>query len=827
MERIEGETAARLEVSYTQKRNEDLKMLALDTTGMNLTEAAKIEEMKGAIRAKYLIFNLEDIDQSLTENDIFALEKHVTTKEVYDALMQMSPSKAPGPDGVLPPNINKTLITLIPKVSKPESLKDMRPISLCNSAFVSDRMITDNAIVAFEVMHWQVAGHVTPTRGLRQGDPISPYLFIMCAEVLSLMIRKLVIQRRIHGIRVYSRAPEISHLSSGQVINYEKSKISFSANVEQYIKKVVFQAILDKIKKKLGGWKEKTLSIGGKEVLIKAVAQAMLMSLFAKQVWRMITIPTTLAAKLLKARYFPRSTYFDANVGYRPSYIWRSLISVKEIVCKGYKWNIRDGRHDCELLMSLFPRSISNKITTCFVSRSRPDTLYWHNGPGCQFSCKSAYYIALETFEDIMENLPEETNTLLQAIWKAKVPIKVKLYVWCVWKNYVPTIDNLQARGLNLASVSCTHCRHIGEDVIHVLFKCPQSKEVWDHCSFGKFYDTVGAITFDDFCHVILNKRKGHESKSFSKITTKRMSVDFPHQMKLFRWAKPQGDYIKINCDVSWIKESGKAGLGFVARNESGDVLLSGAQVECFASSQLEAEAKAIFNNQRNKHRVKKYRGRKDLRMDELEFQRVLHLFPVVRTRDYNAESEVQRQLTTQASRRIRERINSQIEGGSKEKVIGGIDGQDAFWGKLKIAAAKKVGNADAEGFVKAFQHVYRKLVFEELSLTAAQRWSGILVETPQGVKPATFTAMMMTMTNARNELLLSRRVQWRWASENEDGIKIGDASKPSNEMCKPVQIKRLSRYGKIVTHIWGDDDVEEPNREMKDLCRAIGVRTK
>ncbi|KAJ9542790.1 hypothetical protein OSB04_029296 [Centaurea solstitialis] len=33
------------------------------------------------------------------------------------------------------------------------------------------------------------------------------------------------------------------------------------------------------------------------------------------------------------------------------------------------------------------------------------------------------------------------------------------------------------------------------------------------------------------------------------------------------------------------------------------------------------------------------------------------------------------------------------------------------------------VGNSDAEGFVKAFQHVYRKLVFEELSLTAAQRF--------------------------------------------------------------------------------------------------------
>ncbi|XP_071703296.1 uncharacterized protein [Rutidosis leptorrhynchoides] len=109
--------------------------------------------------------------------------------------------------------------------------------------------------------------------------------------------------------------------------------------------------------------------------------------------------------------------------------------------------------------------------------------------------------------------------------------------------------------------------------------------------------------------------------------------------------------------------------------------------------------------------------------MDELEFQRVLHLFPVVRTRDYNAESEVQRQLTTQASRRLRDRMNSQSERGSSGKVIGGIDGQDAFWEKLKVAAAKKVGNDDAEQFVKAFQHVYRKLVFEELSLSAAQRF--------------------------------------------------------------------------------------------------------
>ncbi|GKC67377.1 hypothetical protein Tco_1099975 [Tanacetum coccineum] len=43
LERIERETAARLEVSYAQKRNEDLNMFALDTTGMNSADTAKIE----------------------------------------------------------------------------------------------------------------------------------------------------------------------------------------------------------------------------------------------------------------------------------------------------------------------------------------------------------------------------------------------------------------------------------------------------------------------------------------------------------------------------------------------------------------------------------------------------------------------------------------------------------------------------------------------------------------------------------------------------------------------------------------------------------------
>jgi hypothetical protein len=203
--------------------------------------------------------------------------------------------------GVMPEGINNTMIVLIlKKEEEPELLKDFRPISLCNviykiiskcmvnrlrpllsdliadtqSTFISGRLITDNALIAFECLHaikhgskkskefgaykldltkaydrvdwgflkgtlkrlgfhckwvrWIMECVTTvcysvrfnnvplepfiPTRGLRQGDPLFPYLFLFVADALSKLVQHEVDHERLCKLHVSRRGPGISCL---------------------------------------------------------------------------------------------------------------------------------------------------------------------------------------------------------------------------------------------------------------------------------------------------------------------------------------------------------------------------------------------------------------------------------------------------------------------------------------------------------------------------------------------------------------------------------------------------------------------------------------
>ncbi|KAK6158786.1 hypothetical protein DH2020_006100 [Rehmannia glutinosa] len=181
-------------------------------------------------------------------------------------------------------------------------------------------------------LNQEVVGRVIPGRGLRQGDPLSPYLFVLCAQGLSSLISSSVSQGVIHGVRLAPRCPIISHLffaeeslifchasesdcekiaallkiyekAMRQLINFEKSALTVSPNTQQVIvdkfknvfkvpvvqgheiylglptftmrnKKLQFGYLKERMLKKIAGWSGKMFTDGGKEILIKSVLQA-------------------------------------------------------------------------------------------------------------------------------------------------------------------------------------------------------------------------------------------------------------------------------------------------------------------------------------------------------------------------------------------------------------------------------------------------------------------------------------------------------------------------------------------------------------------------
>lgn len=55
-------------------------------------------------------------------------------------------------------------------------------------------------------------GKVVPSRGIRQGDPLSPNLFIFCTKVLSGLCRKAQNNGWLPRVKVSRHSPAINHL---------------------------------------------------------------------------------------------------------------------------------------------------------------------------------------------------------------------------------------------------------------------------------------------------------------------------------------------------------------------------------------------------------------------------------------------------------------------------------------------------------------------------------------------------------------------------------------------------------------------------------------
>ena len=67
------------------------------------------------------------------------------------------------------------------------------------------------------------------------------------------------------------------------------------------------------------------------------------LSLLTKLAWKLVQKTDSLFYRIYKARYFPNSTFLDAEMGHNPSYVWHSLLSAREVLLAGSKWQVGNG----------------------------------------------------------------------------------------------------------------------------------------------------------------------------------------------------------------------------------------------------------------------------------------------------------------------------------------------------------------------------------------------------------------------------------------------------------------------------------------------------
>ncbi|KAM6574521.1 hypothetical protein CsatA_022848 [Cannabis sativa] len=413
-------------------------------------------------------------------------------------------------------------------------------------------------------------GNFHPSRGLRQGDSLSPYLFLICSEGLSCLIQEAERAERITGVWFGKNDVKVSHIFfaddsfvffegketecetmtqifqryarlSGQKINLEKSEVSTGSSIPKQLgqhlantlgvrlvpnhaiylglpsylgrkKKDVFEVIKDKVWSKLKGWKASMFSQAGKEILIKAVIQALpsyFMSCFrlpkkliknlganfrwgdtkenkklhwstwdkmckpkeegglgfrslsefnqallAKQGWHLIHKPHSLLARVLKNSYYPNTSFLNAKCPQNASCIWKGIVWGREIIYEGARWRIGNGITIRVWQDKWLPRP--NGTITHRPLDANPNTIVSS---------------LLNTKEDWNEDIINKYFHKEDVPWILGIPIDIHSEDTLVWPftkdgHYIVKSEYRVAREINLAPTRCSNM-----DQIHAWWK--------------------------------------------------------------------------------------------------------------------------------------------------------------------------------------------------------------------------------------------------------------------------------------------------------------------------------------------------------------------
>ncbi|KAL0319855.1 UNVERIFIED_CONTAM: hypothetical protein Sradi_5247000 [Sesamum radiatum] len=142
---------------------------------------------------------------------------------------------------------------------------------------------------------------------------------------------------------------------------------------------------------------------------------------------------------VLRQKYFPYSNFFEAGLSSTPSFTWRSLLAMQNLLVACLHSKVSDGQAipNSDLIKVEFHPLDASCILGVALHTEERDTLVWHYDKHGRLSGGSAYQVAKMLGGEVGASGTLQT---WRFIWKSKAQPKVLLFASKAARDALPTL---------------------------------------------------------------------------------------------------------------------------------------------------------------------------------------------------------------------------------------------------------------------------------------------------------------------------------------------------------------------------------------------------